>query len=320
MLLHENSLLLGFGKKDFPFLVSKSDFVTNVTLLSIPKAPFAYNGAIIEDKEGYRLFFRQDQLLAKNKSFSSHIGSILLSSDWNVIEKEPIWIDTKSDFSEDARVIRQDDALFLLFNELDLKGRSLRLLELDSGGLSFKEKIFLPNPSQKVEKNWTLFFHEKKSYFHYLLSPQKTLFFDGKNLQQIGPSFFWNSDVWEKRWGSIRGGTCAQMIEGSYLAFFHSSFSDPSGRVWYVMGAYTFAARPPFHIEKISKAPIFFDGIYDSRHKNSAKPYIFSIYPMGFCSKNGKVYLSCGENDSAIKVLEIEQKELLKSLEPIGLV
>ena len=124
------------------------------------------------------------------------------------------------------------------------------------------------------------------------------------------------------KWGTPRGGTPAQEIDGQYLSFFHSSFEDLKGIIWYVMGAYTFSKNQPFQIERISPHPILFKKAYTQIHHKDANPRIRSLYPTGFIqtSKNSKntLFVSCGENDSSIKILELDQNSLLNSLENIS--
>lgn len=126
---------------------------------------------------------------------------------------------------------------------------------------------------------------------------------------------------WIERWGEIRGGTPALLIEGQYLAFFHSSFEDRAGIKWYTMGAYTFAKEPPFSMMRISSAPIVFEGIYETALCSAAHPGVRSIYPMGFVREKTDVsdliHLSCGENDSAIKIVTFDTERLLNSLEVV---
>ena len=114
-----------------------------------------------------------------------------------------------------------------------------------------------------------------------------------------------------------------------FLVFFHSNISAISFKRGvqnkqgfnYVMGAYTFQAKPPFRITAISHYPILFDGIYNSPHMNTAESKKRIIFPSGFAfeKQDGRdlIHVSCGENDSAIKIVTLDQKTLLKSLKKI---
>ena len=70
--------------------------------------------------------------------------------------------------------------------------------------------------------------------------------------------------------GELRGGT--PPLDGDqYLGFFHSYFrtEDFDIKIWYVMGAYAFEKDPPFRMIGISKEPIIFTSLYDSRTKSA---------------------------------------------------
>ena len=124
-------------------------------------------------------------------------------------------------------------------------------------------------------------------------------------------------------WGGLRGGTPAQKVGDEYLAFFHSSFRDRNGIIWYCMGAYTFEDQPPFRITKISNYPILFEGIYGTPPMNTADPMKRVIFPSGFVveERNGKevIHLSCGENDASVKIITLDKNTLLRGMKKIQL-
>jgi hypothetical protein len=102
------------------------------------------------------------------------------------------------------------------------------------------------------------------------------------------------------------------------LAFFHSAFEDTKGIKWYVMGAYTFEASPPFRMTRISPYPILFQNIYETEILHSAHPGVRSLYPVGFvCERREEgdvIHVSCGENDSVVKIITMAKDCLLESL------
>lgn len=127
---------------------------------------------------------------------------------------------------------------------------------------------------------------------------------------------------WATLWGTPRGGSPALRInDDEYLAFFHSSFRDEKGCFYYVMGAYTFEAFPPFRIHAISTHPLLFKGAFTTPSLNTAHPSTRCLFPCGLTRKkvDGRdtFYLSIGENDSCIKVLQLDKDALLASLQPI---
>jgi predicted GH43/DUF377 family glycosyl hydrolase len=87
------------------------------------------------------------------------------------------------------------------------------------------------------------------------------------------------------------------------------------------MGAYTFEEKPPFRVTAISHYPILFKGIYDSPILNTASPKKRVIFPCGFVEekRDGKelIHISCGENDTATKIVTVDKKALFKSLKKL---
>jgi hypothetical protein len=172
--------------------------------------------------------------------------------------------------------------------------------------------------SRRVEKNWSPFVYEGKSHFIYSITPHRILTYPSLQSANLGAESILSENDWSRQlWGSPRGGTPAQLVNGEYLSFFHSAFEDHRGVVWYTMSAYTFEATPPFRITRISPHPITFHGIYDSPHRDIANSRVRCIYPAGFVTDDDKIHLSCGENDSAIKIITMDKQALLKSLKSV---
>jgi hypothetical protein len=178
-----------------------------------------------------------------------------------------------------------------------------------------------------VEKNWPPFEYPEKSgklYYIYSTSPYKILEIDNstelpsvKNISGCsdGVDAVWQKDVW----GPIRGGTPARLVDGVYITFFHSMKYFPDFKsLFYVMGAYTFEAEPPFKILAITPNPIFFKDVYSAPHRFNK---LHSIYPAGFVieKKSDKtlLHVSCGENDTAIRIVSIDKDALLRSMVPL---
>jgi hypothetical protein len=177
-----------------------------------------------------------------------------------------------------------------------------------------------------VEKNWSPFLFEgkdgqEKLYFEYMLANPRTIYDTEKSL--LIEAIDEPELPWDLKWGKPLGGTPARLVDGQYLSFFHSKFKDKYGIVWYVFGAYTFEAQPPFRITAMSARPITYEGIYDSEYLNTAEPCKCVIFPGSFAiSDEGgstRLHLACGENDSSIKVITFDKDELLQTLVPIDL-
>ncbi len=78
------------------------------------------------------------------------------------------------------------------------------------------------------------------------------------------------------------------------------------------MGAYTFSAKPPFSIQKISTEPIMAKGFYT---KSEAKMRV--IFPGGFVVNGELIYVVYGKDDKEIWVATIDKNKLMSSLKAV---
>lgn len=305
--------------------------VTNVRTIDIKGIAAPYNSSIIEGMSNdYYLFFRHD--LSEDVwtpiPFCSYIGFARLDKDFNVmsvIEK----IKTKSDYSEDPKAVKINGSYYLTYNDLLPSKTYCRTIHVGRWQPFHSSLDYVTNLDQHIkpiEKNWVPFEYGsgKKSELHfvYSVSPHKILELQNPKKNLINHLVFEGNPglqrlAWNEKWGTLRGGTPARLIKGEYLSFFHSSFVDQE-TVWYVMGAYTFEKHPPFRVTSISKHPILFKGIYESPHINTANPKVRCIFPAGFVIEESQdrtlLHVSCGENDSATKIVTINYDVLKKSM------
>ncbi len=298
-----------------------------------------YNASIFKkDAEGYHLFFRYDEIDESVRGgLSSHIGYVELDPELKQTEKEFVPIDARSKNAEDVRVVQANNKTFLVYNDLVkdrfADTRIMCLAELDLARLKIKTISKLDPRLQAIEKNWVPFEYtdsqgESSVYFEYSAVPLKVVKVtdqDDEPLLHLPSTYnrHLQGVYWPALWGIIRGGTTAQLVDGQYPTFFHSSFRDKNGVQWYCMGAYTFEAQPPFRITGISNYPILFKGIYDTPPMNTSDPLKRVIFPCGFVVENKPsgdvIHLSCGENDAAVKIVTLDKKALLKGMKKIKL-
>lgn len=324
--------------KNIPF-GEKTGVVLGSRTLDIRGVSNPYNASIIKkDSGGYQLFFRYDLIdEAVRGGLTAYIGYAELDSDFNQTEKEFIKINTHSQHAEDPRAFKADGKLFLVYNDLVpdhfADKRIMCMGEVDIDHQKLKNVMKFDPHLQGLEKNWVPFEYTDKNresaiYFEYSVSPLKILKVSPQEtgfLTHLPSTYNRNLEglLWPGIWGQLRGGTSAQRVDDQYLAFFHSSFKDKNGIIWYSMGAYTFEENPPFRITGMSSYPILFDEIYSTPAMNTADPMKRVIFPSGFVveEREGRevVQLSCGENDSSVKVVTLDKEKLLKSLKKIKL-
>jgi predicted GH43/DUF377 family glycosyl hydrolase len=292
-----------------------------------------YNASIVKrEAGGYHIVFRYDEIEESAPvDFYSNLGYAQLDDQFNQTGKEFVLLDTQTSSPEDPRILQTKDKDYLFFNDYG-KGRGQGNRYMCMGEIDLEnaevQNIVSFNPNlQLIEKNWVPFEYtdannHSEIYFEYSISPLKLLKLEHPSMPSLVHPFAsreLKKICWPEIWGIVRGGTSAQRLEGQYLAFFHSSFYDQHDVLWYCMGAYTFEEAPPFRITGISHYPILFEGIYTTPHMNTADPLKRVLFPCSFVVENELIHISCGENDSGIRIVTLNKKALLSGLKKIKL-
>jgi len=335
--------------KEIPF-GEDTGLIKRVTRISIEGIKAAYCPSFVRDEKGLFLVFRHDEKQRKEifgiktlfrgkipfgsvlkMPYRTYISSVRLNEQFQPISK-PKRVFTGSDFSEDPRVFKMEDQVYLVYNDIernDMESRTIHLAKLDPETLKISDHVNLDLNFRRIEKNWAPFVYEekgeKKIHFGYYFNPHVILKMNDPTQSELihlrQPNHIAVQRMpWKQSFGIVRGGTPPILVDGQYLAFFHSFFQE-SGKIWYVMGAYTFEAAPPFRITGCSPQPIQFKGIYDTKTCNTAFSKKPNIFPAGaiLAQEDGRdvIHVSCGENDSAIKVITFDKEALLASLAPV---
>jgi len=299
--------------------------------IEIPDVKAPYNASILKQGDYYSLFFRYDIPVSGEKvPFHSYVGCAQFDKDFSLV-RPYLTFDTLSNYSEDARAIAIDDQNLIIYNDSigNHKGRGIRKAQIDIETGQVESILCFKQINFNIEKNWIPFAPDGKTlHLIYSISPHKVLKLLSPDKPVLEPvaqpdemSILSFAD-WPKQWGYPKGGTPPQLVDGEYLSFFHSSFTDSKGIVWYIMGAYTFEPQAPYRITKISKYPILFNNAYSTPHQNTAPKNVRSLYPAGLVLENrdgkGLIHLSCGENDSTVKILTFDKEAFMKTLKPVS--
>jgi predicted GH43/DUF377 family glycosyl hydrolase len=332
-------------------LAEKKGIVKRVVTLDIPGISAPYNPGLVALDDGYLLVFRHDvkerrkilgipTLWKKKISFGelkmplrTYISSTFLDSKFQVVST-PVRIDTGSEFSEDPRVFLVKDQVYITYNDIEdnnIESRTIHLAKLDTETLKINDHVNLAQNFQRIEKNWVPFVYEDNGipqiHFGYYVNPHVILQMKdpAKNelIHLLQPN---NCAVqkmpWKDSWGTIRGGTPCILVDGQYLGFFHSFFKE-QGKIWYVMGAYTFESTPPFRITSCSAEPIRFKEMYQTKIKGSGSSRKPVTFPSGIvlAQEQGKdvLHVATGDNDCAIQIVTFDKEALLKSLKIVPL-
>lgn len=303
--------------------------VSSTFKIDLPEFPQSFNPSLLKTKNGYILSFRYLPEPIK-EPWISFIGLIRLDDSFQRLS-EPQLIEglgsrlTPSQ-AEDARIFEFNGDVFLIYN--DNQGvtntsardrRDIFVAEIidQEGRFEVKTPVKLVHPlhysTRLWEKNWSPFVYENTLYLSYFLNPHEVLKADLDSGDCEPLHISQKTIAWD--WGQLRGGTPGLLVDGEYLAFFHSMkpLKTNNGQMWhYFMGAYTYSATPPFSLTKVSPLPINDSSFYiDSDQPKRV------IYPGGFAINGSNIYLAYGKDDHEVWIAVIDKNRLLQTLRPI---
>ncbi len=303
------------------------DFIKWTRPVEIPKAPGAYNASFIEYEEGFLMAFRYDTYILpigyNLEAYHQYICLIKLDRDFNPIG-EITYCRELGDRAYDPRLVRVGSEIYLTYSSArpedahSSMGSVLRFTNVQPLGGQFRVMpplTFQPPFQSLFEKNWVPFDYEGLFLIGYTINPHAIM---SVNLENgINTHLFTTSPQIRWDWGIIRGGTPAVLMDGEYLGFFHSSCHDPvTHRYTYYVGAYTFQSRPPFSLTRISAKPFTHKDFYSTPEIPLSTSLV--LFPAGLVVKGNQIFVSYGENDGAIKVMEIDKNLLYKTLQVLS--
>lgn len=171
-----------------------------------------------------------------------------------------------------------------------------------------------PHWSSGNEKNWAWFEHAGRLCFVYQHHPHVVVETDGPRV--ITHHSTEHSGKWNR--GEIRGGTNPVRIGDEYLAFYHSSMPWKTipkygERRRYFMGAYTFEAKAPFKVTRITREPLLTGSEFDPVIPGS--PAV--VFPCGLVIEpSGSLYCTYGVNDCALGWVRMEVGDVMRRMVP----
>lgn len=314
-------------------LAQENQIVLATKRMFLEDYPDAFNPSLISFNGRLLLTFRYtpDRW---NRPWMSYIGVVFLNEALEPISEPELlstrFIDSKTPSqSEDAKIFSYRDRLFLIYNDnidispaTHLDRRDMFIVELfyDKGhfALSAPLKLYHERKQhQHVQKNWIPFEWNKKLLLAYTINPHEILY---PNLYS-GACYPCHETSFSSNWqfGTLKGSTPPLLVDGEYLAFFHSWIRCASEASWgldlyhYFMGAYTFSAEPPFAITQISPMPIIAPGFYTRSYYEK-----LVIFPGGFIVSGSTIYLAYGKDDSEIWIATLDKAALKKSLQRVS--
>ncbi len=154
------------------------------------------------------------------------------------------------------------------------------------------------------EKNWLWFFINGQPYCQYLTNPHTVLKYDWFG----GITQKWETTIPEMIWmhGEPRGGSPPVLVDGGYWSFFHSFTPHAWPKRRYHMGAYSFEAKPPFRITRMTTIPILSGSNNDPKDDR----FPLTVFPGGALYREGKWLVVMGVNDVKCGWIRIPHDEL----------
>lgn len=322
-----------FGEQSFiDFEDRLHPAIKTITEIVIPEFPCAFNGTIFSYNDHILYCFRERD---KNLKSTFGMGCVYLDKNFKPISKPHIiqWKDPNpSSFeqTQDPRLFVVAGKLYIIFSNFysfeGITARRMFVAQLteENEMFSIEKPVCMQAPerlSKRWEKNWVPIVHNDELYLAYTLEPHYVL---KPNIKtgQIEEAFLSSGDInWQ--WGELRGGTAAFLDHDKYIAFFHSSLllksvhSKGKKIQHYVMGAYLFESKLPFHLTAISPEPIVGKGFYCGKPYPTWKP-LHVVFPMGLIVGEDSLWVSYGRQDFETWVVEFDKQKLYASLEPIG--
>lgn len=313
----------------------KQNFVLETKQIVIPGYPDAFNPSIIRWHGRLLMSFRYRDPTRLETSLTDSIALVWLNDDFNPISNPYTLthykLPNQGTCAQDPRLIVVKNKIYMVYSDdFDhTNGNRVHrmiiaevMVHIDGFSVLNSEPIFAfeGEHPEKREKNWVPFIYQNHLFLAYSLQPHLIL---GASEQAGVYDTYAKTHAnikWD--WGVLRGGTTGQMVDGKYLAFFHSVKalttvqSNSELMTHYLMGAYTFEPDPPFAINGFSPKPIVGDGFYEGPMYKTWKP-LRVVFPCGFIFDEEFIWVTYGRQDHEMWVVKMNKAGLLKSLKPV---
>lgn len=307
--------------------------VVQTKQIKVPGYPDAFNASLLAwgEKEWLLCFRHKDKV---EGVWQAKIGLVTLSEDFEVNGPVSL-LDTGSHLSADPRLIEVGESIYIVYSDVSISALlapilgAKNILEVVVGKIEEHDGLFsihsishltnypnrIPN---RVEKNWVPFAYADQLLLSYSIQPHTVFRRPFEN--DICEIYAKSVSPLKWKWGVVRGGTPALLINGKYLSIFHSSkamrslHSEGKQSRHYFLGAYLFSAEPPFEIQQISPKPIIGRNFYIGKKYLSYWAPIQAVFPCGIVQRGDSLWVSYGRQDHEVWVVQINTNRLLESL------
>lgn len=301
--------------------------------IKVPGYPDAFNASLLAwGDKGWLLCFRHKERV--DGVWRASMGLVTLSEHFEV--NGPIsLLDTGSHLSADPRLIEVNGSIYIVYSDISIAALlapvlgAKNILEVVVGKIEERDGVFSIHSishltdypgriANRVEKNWVPFEYAGQLFLSYNIEPH--IIFRRPFENETCELYTKSTTPLKWKWGVVRGGTPAILINGKYLSVFHSSkamcslHSEGKPSRHYFLGAYLFDGEPPFAIEKISPKPIIGRHFYIGKKYPSYWAPIQAVFPCGIVQRGDFLWISYGRQDHEVWVAQIDTSILLQSL------
>lgn len=300
-------------------------------------AVHTFNPGLLADGEGWLLAYRvvaepelerRIALCRLDHRLQIIPGSAVPFTDWVRFSRNATFPSTQAtSWFADPRLYRLAGRTYIYWNSGWHEPRNHQFLqEIDATSLrpiGAPRELTLSSPRQKLEKNWALFECEKEVYAVYSVDPYRVIRVDlagegslqGEELTPAWP----NAHGYARVHGGLRGGAPPQRLGDHFYAFCHSIEDDPTG-YRYVVGAYRFAANPPFRPTDMPRTPLALTVPAHARRQwPKLNPAVSDVlYPAGAAYRDGNWLISLGVDDERCAIAIVPHDEVLHTFTPVG--
>ena len=211
---------------------------------------------------------------------------------------------------EDPRLFIHRDKLHVIYVGVEGKavGPTSQLIAQLANDGRVERRLFLDLPGrEKWEKNWAPFEYHGELYAVYSIAPHVIIRIrpDGRceRAAETPTPHEWSG-------GHLRGGAAPVRVGDEFFHWFHGRIEEKYGKPTYTTGVYTFEAKPPFRVTRMTSTPVMYG---DSRTR-PADWFVNNWFPCGAILEGQTWIVSAGEHDQWVNVAEWDAGEICKRL------
>lgn len=274
--------------------------------IKIPLPEGSFNGSILRLKDKYLLVYRPNEYV---------FDALFLDLDFKIIPDTTKRLDLNGDVADPRLIITPKNKVMVSYSRFNLGFNHEIICGSYIMDLNVNEEIaelehFRISPIELFDrqKNWMPFVYEKDVYFVSDVNPHRIYRFDEdtKTSNLLYESNF--RHAWFNR-HQIRGNTnCIRVNDEHYLSIFHTAQKIDLCS-YYDNGAYLFEAKPPFKPVMFCNRSIMPAEFAMETHFRKAGE-ILCVFPMSLHKENDDIYISYGDNDSAVRIFKTNLDEI----------